>query len=126
MKDFNIDAAITGAQDFGLPFADNPYSARLAATTDTTLTVPGEQPLGVAGDSTTNKYLAVFSYAKAEAKDVWVALNAIADAPAGATFATDTSELNPTAKVVEAGDVLHFYAVTANTDVSVAFYRLKE
>lgn len=100
--------------DFGLRFASLKYSASLAATTDTTLTIPGKA----------QRYKAII---KVEANGlVWVALNATAAVPAGGTFAETTSELITDAKClcrdVEVGDVLHFYTATAATDVSVVLY----
>lgn len=100
--------------DFGLLFADLKYSASLAATTDTTLTIPGKA----------QRYKAVI---KVENNGlVWVALNATAAVPAGGTFAATTSELINDAKSlcreVKAGDVLHFFTATAGTDVSVVLY----
>lgn len=102
--------------DFGLRFAGLKYSASLAATTDTTLTIPG----------VAHTYKAVI---KVENNGlVWVALNATAAVPAGSTFAATTSELINDAKSlcreVRAGDVLHFITATAGTDVSVVLYAL--
>lgn len=102
--------------DFGLRFSNLKYSASLAATTDTTLTVPGKA----------QRYKAVI---KVENNGlVWVALNATAAVPAGGTFAATTSELITDAKSlcreVRSGDVLHFITATAGTDVSVVFYAL--
>ncbi len=93
--------------DFGLRFAGLKFSASLAATTDTTLTIPG----------IAQRYKAVM---KVESNGlVWVALN-------GGTFAATTSELINDAKSlcreVNAGDVLHFITATAGTDVSVVLY----
>lgn len=100
--------------DFGLRFSNLKYSASLAATTDTTLTIPGNAP----------RYKAVI---KVENNGlVWVALNATAAIPVGGTFAATTSELITDAKSlcreVTSGDVLHFYTSTAGTDVSVVLY----
>lgn len=102
--------------DFGLRFADLKFSASLAATTDTTLTVPGNA----------GRYKAVI---KVENNGlVWVANNETAAVPAGSTFQSTTSELINDAKSlcreVKAGDVLHFYTATAGTDVSVVLYAL--
>lgn len=102
--------------DFGLRFSNLKYSASLAATTDTTLTVPGGA----------DRYKAVI---KVEANGlVWVALNGTAAVPAGGSFAATTSELVTDAKSicreVVAGDVLHFYTATASTDTSVVLYPL--
>lgn len=100
--------------DFGLLFASLKYSASLAATTDTTLTIP----------SKSQRYKAVI---KVENNGlVWVSSNATAEVPAGSTFAVTNSELINDAKSlcreVKAGDVLHFYTATAGTDVSVVLY----
>lgn len=102
--------------DFGLRFSNLKYSASLAATTDTTLDIPAKA----------SAYKAVI---KVEGNGlVWMAINAVAAVPAGATFAATTSELITDAKSisreVKAGDVLHFYTATANTDVSVVLYAL--
>lgn len=101
--------------DFSQVQADILYSAALAATTDTTLTVPG----------VAKKYKALI---KCEANAVvWFAVNATAAVPAGATFALTTSEIvdvnGKLCRHVKAGDVLHFYtAGTGGIDVSVALY----
>jgi|SRR5579872_5557118 len=102
--------------DFGLRFADIKYSATLAITTDTTLTIPGKAP----------RYKAVIKCMPAG--QVWVANNATAAAPAGSSFAATTSELltqdYPLCREVIAGDVLHFFSSTATTNVSVSLFAL--
>ncbi len=102
--------------DFGLRLSDTKYSATLAATTDTTLTVPGGSPTSV-------KYKAVIKVTA----PVWVAVNAVAAVPAGATFAATTSELiEPElefCREVAANDVIHFFAA-ATASVSVVLYSL--
>lgn len=99
--------------DFGLGFASLKYNATLAATTDTTLTIP----------ASAQRYKAVI---KVNANVVWVALNATAAVPAGGTFAATTSEMisdnNALCREVKAGDVLHFFTSTASTAVSVVLY----
>lgn len=102
--------------DFGLPFAGLKYACTVTASSDTTLTVPGTAP----------RYKAVI---KCEpAGHVWVALNATAAAANAGTFAATTSELltegQKMCREVKAGDVLHFYSISATTDVSVVFYAL--
>lgn len=101
--------------DFGLGFASLKYSAALAATTDTALTIPGNAP----------RYKAII---KVDTNLVWVALNATAAVPAGTSFAATTSELipdnEPLCREVKAGDVLHFFTATATTNVSVVLYAL--
>lgn len=99
--------------DFGLNVTDLKFSAALAASTDTTLTVPGKAP----------RYKALMKVA--ENGVVWVALNATAAVPAGTTFAATTSELidsKPLCREVKAGDVLHFITATATTNISVVLY----
>jgi hypothetical protein len=102
--------------DFGLRFSNLKYSATLAITTDTSLTVPGTAP----------RYKAVIKCMPAG--QVWVALNATAAAPGGSTFAATTSELltedYPLCREVVAGDVIHFFSSTATTNVSVSFFAL--
>lgn len=112
-----MSAPYTGQQpidDFGLSFSKLKYNATLAITTDTSLTVPGAAP----------RYKAVM---KCEPTGhVWVALNTAAAAAAGSSFAATASELltegQKLCREVKAGDVLHFYSITATTDVSVVFY----
>jgi len=100
--------------DFGLLFSKLKFSASLAATTDTTLTIPGQAQRYKALIKVENNGL------------VWVALNATAAVPAGGTFAATTSELindNSTlCREVKSGDVLHFFTATAGTDISVVLY----
>ena len=121
---YNVNTVLQGVNGYGTPFCDTVYTSTLAAATDTSLTVPGKAAIGMASAGTSrNTYLAVFSYAP-NAK-VWVALNGTAAVPAGAPFATSTSELNPTAKIVRAGDVIHFFC-TAGSDASVALYSTQE
>lgn len=100
--------------DFSLQFAGLKYSAALAGSADTTLTVPGVAP----------RYKALIKVGGAGI--VWVALNATAAVPAGAGFAATTSEMvsaeQEICREVKADDVLHFITATATTNVSVVFY----
>ena len=121
---YNINAFVHGVNGFGLQFSDTVYSATLPASTDKTLTVPGASALGTVNASVTPKYIAIFSYQ--DGRKVYVALNQTAEIPGGGDFAATTSELNPNAKLVKAGDVIHMYTPTADTDVSVAFYAIQE
>jgi len=87
------------------------------------LTIGGNAAMGAAAATTYNKYIVLFSFEPGS--QVWVALNEIAEAPAGASFATTTSELNPSARTVKAGDVLHFYTDDATGSVvSAVIYAL--
>jgi hypothetical protein len=100
-------------------------SASLAITTDTSLTVPSSGALG-APLNQVNRFLAVI---QVEANlSVWLAINATAAVPAGASFAATTSDLiiggQYYAIEVKAADVMHFIAPTAGTDILVKFYAL--
>lgn len=121
---YNVNTVLQGVNGFGAPFCDTVYTASLAAATATALTVPGKAAIGMASaTSSKNTYLAVFSYQPAA--QVWVANNGTAAIPAGAAFALSTSELNPPAKIVKAGDVLSMIC-TAGAVVSVALYSTQE
>lgn len=122
---YKIQKDVAGYNGFGLQFSNLKYSASLAITTDTTLTVPSSGAMG-APLNQVNKFLAVINV---EANlSVWCALNATAAVPAGSTFAATTSDLiiggQDYAREVKAGDVLHFFAPVAGTDVSVILYAL--
>lgn len=104
--------------DFGFRFTELLYNASLAATTDTTFNVP----------LVASRYKAIIKCHGAGA--VWVALNATAAVPAGATFAQTASELltaeQPLCREVVKGDILHFITTTANTEVSIALYTVDQ
>ena len=100
--------------DFGQGFSTLNYGATLAATTDTSLTVPG----------LAQRYKAVI---KCETDSVvWVALNQDATVALAGSFAAVSSEMVPVngvlCKQVQADDVLHFYTAGTGIDVSVVFY----
>lgn len=102
--------------DFSLGFATLKYSAALAGSTDTTLTVPGAAP----------RYKMLIKVGGAGI--VWAAMNATAAVPAGTTLAAVSSEMvtaeQAICREVKAGDVLHLITATATTNVSVVFYAL--
>lgn len=101
--------------DFGQQFSTLKYSATVAGTTDTTLAVPDDAA----------RFKAVIRCGADV--EMWVALNQVADVPAGGTFAADTSELVPIngtlCREVKSSDTLHFYS-TAGGAVSVVFYKV--
>ncbi len=109
---FAMTRDINGYNGFGLAFSLNKYSANIAQNTDTTLTVPSYAP----------HYVAIFSYQPGAS--VWVANGATAAKPAGSTFASVSSELNPVARYVKAADVLHFITGDTTATVGVTFYAL--
>jgi len=122
---YKLQKDVAGYNGFGLPPCDQKFSASLAATTDTTLTVPSSGALG-APLNQVNRFLAVI---QVEANlSVWLAINATAAVPVGGTFAATTSDLiiggQYYAIEVKAADVMHFMAATAGTDILVKFYAL--
>ena len=120
---FSLTRDINGYNGFGLAFSDTKVSATVAASTDTTYTIGGDAAMGAIAQPSVNKYLAIFSYEPGS--QVWVANNAVAAVPVGASFASTASELNPSARVVNAGDVLHFFTPDAGgAVVSVVIYAL--
>jgi hypothetical protein len=119
---FSMTKDINGSNGFGIQFAVDNYSATVAQNTDTTLACPLTSTLGGATSQTKNKFLAIFSYQPGAS--VWVANNATAAVPAGGSFASTTSTLNPSARQVQAGDILHFYTSDTAAAVGVTFYAL--
>ena len=119
---YNINDLVKGVNGFGLQFCKNNYTTTLGAATEATLVVPDFTSIGTIHNNTA-KLIAVFGIEAA--KKVWVALNATAAVPVGGTLASSTSELNPTAKSVKAGDVIHMISAGA-ADVSVSFYAIQE
>lgn len=117
---FNMSRDINGYNGFGLLFTDTAYSCTLTASTDTTLTVPNAEGLGKQGYGSVAQSLAIFTFDPGTS--VWVADGAVASNPAGDTFATTASELNPAARLVNGGDVLHFFTTGTGVNVSVSFY----
>lgn len=122
---YKLQKDVAGYNGFGLQFCDQKYSASLALTTDTSLTVPVNGAMGQALNSV-NKWLAVIQV-EANAS-VWFALNATAAVPASGAFALTTSDLIIGSQYygveVKAGDVMHFLAPVAGTDILVKFYAL--
>ncbi len=121
---YNLNPSLNSVNGFGLPFCEDTYTSTLGAGTEATLTVPGFNAIGIPSATTYNKFIAVFSYEAA--KNVYVALNATAAVPAGNSFAASTSELNPPAKLVKTGDVIHVICADASTDISIALYAVQE
>jgi len=128
-RQFRTDQEVKGFNDFGQIYSDQIYNATLTAATNTTLTVPGGGIMGAMssynGANTKNKVRAVIR----TSGDVWVAVNATAAVPVGASFAKATSELvtNVLDKAydVNVGDVLNFFSKAGTTpSISVAFYAM--
>lgn len=118
---FNMCRDINGYNGFGLQFSDTNFSATIAANADTTITVPSNSGMGGYGIQSSSTWIAIFSYTPGAS--VWVALNTTASVPAGATFASTQSQLNPAARLVKGGDIIHFISASA-ADVSVMLYSI--
>lgn len=106
----NFGRDIQGYNAFAPQFSDYIVSATLAQSTDTSTTVPSDS----------NCYIAVFE--PSAGATIYVAVNETAQVPAGASFSQTTSECNPAARQVYAGDVLHFITPDIGSSINVAFY----
>lgn len=118
---YNISGRINGVNDFGLTQGTLKYSARLAATTVASLTVPGVDSPG--NFNSPNKFIAVFRYQSG--REVFVSVNgtpAVPTAPTATLLNASTSEMNPPAYEVKAGDVIGFITRDADTDLTVTLY----
>jgi len=87
-KKLNFGRDFQGYNSFAPPPSTNMYSATLAAGGNATITLP------------TNVAVWIVAFSYQPGSDIWVRYNGSASAPAGATFASTTSELNPGARVV--------------------------
>ncbi len=112
MTILNLNKDVKGFNTFGLPFSENRYSVTLPVSTAITLTIPSDNA----------RWLAVFSYEAGG--NVWVANNLTAAVPVGATFAATTSERNPVAREVKAGDVLSVITGDTGVELGITLYAL--
>lgn len=85
----NFGRDIQGYNAYAPPPASDKYSVVLAAGGNATLTLPTNSPYWI------------ISFSFQPGSDVWVAYNGNAAAPAGATFATTTSELLPGSRTLQ-------------------------
>lgn len=106
---FSMTRDINGYNGFGLVPATDKQSMLLATSVAQSVTVPSNH----------QKWIAIFGIESGAS--VWVALNTTAVVPAGAASAT-SSELNPTAWQVSAGDTISFITADASAQVGVKFY----
>ncbi len=86
----NFARDVQGYNSFAPPVSTNMFSATLAAAGNATITLP------------TNALSWIVAFSYQPGSDIWVRFNGTAAAPAGATFAATTSELNPGVRVVSA------------------------
>lgn len=99
---FLMTRDIAGYNGFGIPFTNIAKSALLATGVEQHFTVPSNYP----------NWIAIFAFAPGSS--VWVDNFTTAVAPSGA-FSDTTSELNPAARYVKAGDVLSFITADVNS-----------
>ena len=86
------------------------YSATLAATTATSITIP----------SSYQTWIVSFRYYP---NDVWIDVTgATAAVPVGATLTSTTSELNPASLTLEAGTVISAITAQTNADISIVMW----
>lgn len=119
---FALTRDINGFNGFGIKFSDTNYSVTLATGTDTTLTVPKVSAPGGATYAAGAQPVLVALFEYDPGTSVWVALNATAATPAGSSFAATNSQMNPSARQVQGGDVIHFISAGTGVNVSVCFY----
>ena len=108
---FNMTRDINGYNGFGLQFSDTNFNTTLLAGVGQTLTIPSDNAY----------YLAVFAFEPGST--VWVADNQTAAVPGG-SFASTYSDLNPAARLVEAGDVLSFITADTSIVIGVSLYAI--
>lgn len=108
----NFGRDINGKNAFGPEISTDIYTASLTNGSEQTFTVPSDS----------QKWLASFSYQAGTVN--WVAVNNTAAVPAGASFASADSVLNPGVLQVNAGDVIHVITATATSEVSVSLYSI--
>ena len=104
MQSLNLNRDVIGNNAFSPPISDYVYSVKLAANTDTTLTVPADAKVAMIG-ADANFYVD----------------NAEITVPTGASFVKQPGMLNRSTLSVTPGDVLHFISETSII-VTVAFY----
>lgn len=106
----------TGQNTFAPDFSEQNYQTILSSGVEQTLTVPQSlQP-------EFPNYIAIFSIEPG--LKVYVSLNETATVPGG-SFAQTPSQLNPTARRVMPGNVLHFITSETTAIVNVSFYAIK-
>lgn len=106
----NFGRDVQGFNAFAPDFSTTHFSISAINGAEETFTVPGD----------TDVWTLSFSYQPGTVN--WVARNATAAVPAGATFAATDSELNPGARKVYAGDVIHVITATATSEIGVSLY----
>ena len=106
----NFGRDAQGMNAYAPQFCDDKFSATLTNGVAETVTVPDNY----------KEWTMIVSIAPGSI--IFVAVNATAADPAGATFAATDSELNPGPRTVFAGDVISLLTTNATTDTTVMFY----
>lgn len=112
--------------DFAQFSSPEKFSAKLASSTDTSLTVPGT---GIDGNIQSSKKPQMLAIVRVvSGAEVYMAVNTAAAAPSGASFASTDSELvsgdDAFGRVVIVGDVLHFLTPGTDIPITVVFYAI--
>lgn len=110
---FIMTRDINGYNGFGLTPSNVKYSATLSSG-------GGEKTFTVPSDA--ENYLVVFSIQPGA--DIWIAYDETAATPVGATFASTTSELNPVARKVSAGTIIHAVTADSSAGIGVMIYAI--
>lgn len=109
----NFGRDVQGMNAYAPPTSGDKWSATITNGAETHITVP----------SNYQQWVAVFSFQPGT--NVWVDLTGgTAAVPAGATLASTTSELNPGARLVQAGGKISLITDNTTADVSVSLYAL--
>lgn len=101
---------LQGYNSYSPSFANYKLSASLSPAVATPFTVP----------SSHKKWIVVFSYSSVY--NVWVSNNGTAGFPAGDSFALTDSELNPSPRLVNGGDVISCISANSVPEIGVLLY----